>query len=86
MGKIKVQKILGNLLDKLQKLYINGPRGINAYCFIHWHDFYIQTVLIHNIYKLFSTTVVSFVEMNFERFLQQSQLYAFRVQEKFSTL
>ena len=31
MGKIKVQKILGNLLDKLQKLYINGPRDIPAY-------------------------------------------------------
>ena len=31
MGKIKVQKILGNLLDKLQKLYINGPRDILAY-------------------------------------------------------
>ena len=31
MGKIKVQKILGNLLDKLQKFYINGPRDIPAY-------------------------------------------------------
>ena len=31
MGKITVQKILGNLLDKLQKLYINGPRDIPAY-------------------------------------------------------
>ena len=31
MGKIKVQKILGNLLDKLQKLHINGPRDIPAY-------------------------------------------------------
>ena len=30
-GKIKVQKILGNLLDKLQKLYINFPRDIPAY-------------------------------------------------------
>ena len=85
MGKNKVQKILKNLLDKLQKLYINGPRDINAYC-LHWHDFYIQTVLIHKIYKLFSTTVVRFVEMNFERFHQQSQPYAFRVPEKFSTL
>ena len=84
MGKIKVQKILGNLLDKLQKLYINGPRDINAYC-LHWHDC-IESVLIHNIYKLFSTTVVRFVEMNFEWFHQQSQPYAFRVQEKFSTL
>ena len=31
MGKNKVQKILGNLLDNLQKLYINGPRDILAY-------------------------------------------------------
>ena len=31
MGKIKVQKILGNLLDKLQKMYIKGPRDIPAY-------------------------------------------------------
>ena len=31
MGRIKVQKILGNLLDKLQKLYINGARDIPAY-------------------------------------------------------
>ena len=31
MGKIKVQKILGNLLDKLQKLYINFPGDIPAY-------------------------------------------------------
>ena len=31
MGRIKVQEILWNLLDKLQKLYINGPRDIPAY-------------------------------------------------------
>ena len=31
MGKIKVEKILGNLLDRLQKLYINYPRDIPAY-------------------------------------------------------
>ena len=31
MGKIKIQKILGKLLDKLQKLYINGPQDISAY-------------------------------------------------------
>ena len=31
MVKIKVQKILGNLLHKLQKLYINFPRDIPAY-------------------------------------------------------
>ena len=31
MGKIKVQKILGNLLDKLQKFYINFPRDIPSY-------------------------------------------------------
>ena len=31
MGKIKVQKILGNLLEKLQKLHINGPWDIPAY-------------------------------------------------------
>ena len=31
MGKIKVPKILRNLLDKLQKLYINFPRDIPAY-------------------------------------------------------
>ena len=31
MGKIKVQKILGNLLDKLQNLYINFPRDVPAF-------------------------------------------------------
>ena len=31
-------------------------------------------------------TVVRFIEMNFEQFHQQSQTYAFRVPEKFSTL
>ena len=31
MGKIKVQKIWGDLLDELQKLYMNGPRDIPAY-------------------------------------------------------
>ena len=31
MGKIKVQKIVGNLLDKLQKLYINFSRDVPAY-------------------------------------------------------
>ena len=31
MERINVQKILGNLLDKLQKLNINGPRDILAY-------------------------------------------------------
>ena len=38
--------------------------------------------LLPNIYKLFSITVVRFVEMNFEQFQQQSQPYAFRVPEK----
>ena len=61
--KIKVQKILGNLLDKFRKLYISGMvPGIPAYP--AWHDCNLS-VLIHNIYKLFSITVVRFVEMNF---------------------
>ena len=38
--------------------------------------------LLPNIYKLFSITVVRFVEMNFEQFQQQSQPYALRIPEK----
>ena len=47
MGKIKVQEILGNLLHKLQKLYINGPRDIPAYPGMIVIN---QSVLIHNIF------------------------------------
>ena len=82
MGKIKLQEILKNVLDKLQKLYIKFPQDIPAYPGMSlW-----SICLIHNIYKLFSMALVRFVEMNFEQFHQQSQPYAIRVPEKFSTL
>ena len=70
MGKNEVQKILKNLLDKLQKLYIKFPQDISLLTLACHCD---QSVKIHNIYKLFSMTVVRFVEMNFEQFHQQSQ-------------